>query len=140
MRRFCESKALAVEVVMNEAEGTIREQVRRCIDIAGVFGAEGERCVCEPIEGNVWEGCGENGCFGRAEGTRWGWIVVGMVGAGERKGNGFRERPESGEKGFGYHCDAVGDEVEVKLRFCPDEAREADKVDSNKNLKEKNTH
>jgi len=36
---FRKGKALCVEVIIHEAEGTRGEEIGGCIDVAGVFGA-----------------------------------------------------------------------------------------------------
>jgi hypothetical protein len=45
---------------MHEMKCAAREEVRRGIDVAGVFGAEGERCMREAMRWDVRDGGGED--------------------------------------------------------------------------------
>ncbi len=55
MRMVGESQAVGIEMVMHEAEGARGEEIRGCVDISDIIGAKGERCVCEPVERNMWD-------------------------------------------------------------------------------------
>lgn len=64
---------------MHEAECAAGKEVRRRIDIAGVFGTEGEGCKREAVRGDVWNGGGEDGCFDGVEWPGWRGVIVRMV-------------------------------------------------------------
>lgn len=114
----CQSQALCIKVVMHEAEGSRWKEIRGGVYKAGVFSAEGERCVCESVGGNMWDRGGEDGGFSRAERTWWRQVVIGMVQAEKRLYNGLRKRLKPGEDAFGCHCGVVGVDLEMKIRRC----------------------
>lgn len=61
-------------MVIDELEDSPREQIRRDVEVAGVAGAERERCLREAVGGDVSQGGRENGRgFG---GVGW-WRGVG---------------------------------------------------------------
>lgn len=68
-------------MVPDEAEGTLGEQVRADVEVAGVAGAEGQGVLREAVLGHVLVGGGEDGLFAGVEDAGGRRVVVGVVGA-----------------------------------------------------------
>jgi hypothetical protein len=74
---------------MNESEGTVGKEIGGCIDVTCVFCGEGQSGVREAMGGDVWDGGGEDGRFSGSKGTGRRRMVIGMIWAEKRGGDGF---------------------------------------------------